>query len=80
MNEKGKYISDGGITFGYGHYVSASEYANDAEERKLVDTYIKNVSILPSQIPAEGVPYKVPNSTYVPIEEMENCTMDSRSQ
>lgn len=66
-----EYESDGGITFGYGHYVSVEDYNDYESERKLVDTYAPNASLLPSDIPNDGHAYKVPNSSYVPIEEIE---------
>ena len=33
------YAHDGGITFGYGHYVSEAEYKTDEKESELVDKY-----------------------------------------
>ena len=63
------WVSDGGITFGYGHYVDQSEYNIIASERALVDTYAKGAPILPLKTPSNGVAYSVPGSSYVPIEE-----------
>lgn len=34
-NSKGQYISDGGITIGYGHYISSAEYKTDLDEKIL---------------------------------------------
>jgi RHS repeat-associated protein len=66
-----EWVSDGGITFGYGHYVSKGEY-NDvsSSERGLVDIYAKGASILPTTTPSNGVPFKVPNSSAMPISEV----------
>lgn len=66
-----KWVSDGGITFGYGHYVSKGEYDDvSSSERALVDKYAKGASILPSTTPSDGVPYRVPGSSAVPIAEV----------
>lgn len=41
----GQWESDGGITFGFGHYVSQSEYQTDQSEKALVDQYAKGASM-----------------------------------
>lgn len=66
-----KWESDGGITFGFGHYVSKKEYGIDKEEKSLVDKYIKNASLLPANIPKDGVSYKVPGATYMTMTEVD---------
>lgn len=40
------YVGDGGITFGYGHYINADEYKNDKSEKKIVDTYLKKEQLV----------------------------------
>jgi hypothetical protein len=67
----GQWESDGGITFGFGHYVSQSEYGTDAIEKALVDKYAKGAALIPSNIPSNGVSYIVPGSTYMPIKDVE---------
>ncbi len=67
----GKWESDGGMTFGFGHYVSQSEYGTDATEKALVDKYAKGTALIPSNIPLNGVSYIVPGSTYMPIKDVE---------
>lgn len=59
------YVGDGGITFGYGHYVSPGEYDTDPDEQSLVDTYCPSGAMDNTNL--SGV---VPNSDYVPIDEV----------
>lgn len=54
-NTTGQWESDGGITFGFGHYVSQAEYGTDATEKALVDKYAKGAPLIPSNIPSDGV-------------------------
>ena len=70
--ENGNYISDGGITFGYGHWVSQDSYNTEIEQKNLVDKYAPGVSFVPPYIPDNGVSYKVSGSTYMPIDEAKN--------
>ena len=70
--ENGNYISDGGITFGYGHWVSQGSYNTEIEQKNLVDKYAPGVSFVPPYIPDNGVSYKVSGSTYMPIDEAKN--------
>ncbi len=70
--ENGNYISDGGITFGYGHWVSQDSYNTEIEQKNLVDKYAPDVSFVPPYIPDNGVSYKVSGSTYMPIDEAKN--------
>ena len=65
----GVYKSDGGITLGYGYYVGPKKYEQDAEATKLIDQYATNASFTPPYVPNNGVSYRVPGSTYMPIEE-----------
>ncbi|WP_372999183.1 glycoside hydrolase family protein, partial [Lutispora sp.] len=64
------WISDGGITFGYGHYVNKNDYENSPSERALVDKYANGASILPPTTPSNGIAYKVPNSLAMSMEEV----------
>lgn len=66
------YISDGGITFGYGHWVSQGSYNTEIEQKNLVDKYAPGVSFVPPYIQDNGVSYKVSGSTYMPIDEAKN--------
>ncbi|MBO7451097.1 MAG: hypothetical protein J6U54_12105 [Clostridiales bacterium] len=59
------YVGDGGITFGYGHYVSRNEYNTDPDEQALVDTYCPSGAM--NSTNAYGV---VPDSDYVPMDEV----------
>lgn len=70
-NDQKEWVSDGGITFGYGHYVSYQEYLKDEDEKKLVDSYILNADFTPNYIPSNGAPYRVENAELVPIDTAE---------
>lgn len=67
----GQWESDGGITVGFGHYISQAEYVTDASEKAIVDKYAKGAPLIPSNIPSDGVSYIVPSSTYMPIQDVE---------
>ena len=75
----GEYISDGGITFGYGHYVSQLMYEKEEVSRVLVDTYAQNVSIIPQYIPEDGRSYPAEGSIPVPMECVDELFMDDIS-
>lgn len=62
------YESDGGITFGYGHWIDQSKYEFNEYNRELIDTYAPGAPFEPSDIPAGGISYKVPGSSYLPME------------
>jgi len=62
-----KWVSDGGITFGHGIYVTKSMYDTDPDIKKMVDKYAPGASFVPPSTPRNGVPYKVPNSIAMPI-------------
>lgn len=66
------YYSDGGITFGFGHYINKAEYENNILERDIIDEYNLAGQFIPPYIPKDGVSYKVPGSAYMPIEEAES--------
>ena len=68
--QNNNWISDGGITFGYGHWVSVNDYKNISSEKALVDKYAKGAPLLPKIVPKNGVPYKVPNSIPMPMNEV----------
>ena len=73
------YISDGGMTFGYGHYVSKSEYIGAkavASEQALVNTYAPGASITPPSIPSDGIPYRVAGSILMPINVVNDLKKD----
>lgn len=70
--KSGQWESDGGITFGFGHYVSRADYIANSEDKILVDTYTKGASITPSNVPSNGVPYVVPGSAYMGIKDVED--------
>lgn len=57
------YVGDGGITFGYGHYISESECLIDSSEMALYDEYIPNGTSFDGQ---GGT--LVPDAKYMPIE------------
>ena len=65
-----KWKSDGGITFGYGHWVSQWDYDNNENEKALVDRYAFGASFTPPYVSNEGTSYKVSGSSYMPIEEV----------
>ncbi len=67
QNNQSEWASDGGITFGYGHYVSYNEYLKNEDEKNLVDSYISNANFTPEYIPSDGVAYRVENAKLVPI-------------
>jgi len=67
QNNQSEWVSDGGITFGYGHYVSYNEYLKNEDEKNLVDSYISNANFTPEYIPSDGVAYRVENAKLVPI-------------
>lgn len=67
-NEKGEYISDGGMTFGYGHWISPKLYDDEIDAKNLIDTYAYGADIIPDVISINGTPVKVENSTSVPID------------
>ncbi|MDE6950423.1 MAG: hypothetical protein K2P64_05855, partial [Lachnospiraceae bacterium] len=71
----GKFQSDGGITFGYGHIVSQWDYDNNSNEKTLADKYAFGAIFKPEKVPNDGVPYKVPDSSYMPIEEAKKLMM-----
>jgi len=64
----GGFESDGGISIGYGHWISEGEYISDPDEKSLIDTYAPGASLIPSYIPSNGVTYAVPGTSYVPID------------
>jgi GH24 family phage-related lysozyme (muramidase) len=68
-NSLGQWISDGGITLGYGIWVSQRMYNEDTRMRALIDKYAPGASFTPPHIPYNGVTYVVPNSTHMPLEE-----------
>lgn len=61
------YVSDEGITLGYGHWISEKLYNDDYFEKNLIDTYAPNSLFIPTYIPKKGQTYKVPNSKFVPL-------------
>ena len=70
------YVGDGGITLGYGHYISFEEAQSDSEEMALLQKYINFGEAITSDDfdDGEGMikkPRIVPNSTPIPIEELE---------
>lgn len=67
--KNGAYVSDGGITLGYGYYVSEWTYQNNSEARALIDKYAHGAPILPQYVPSNGITYRVPESSYMPIAE-----------
>ena len=69
QDSAGNWISDRGITFGYGHWVSEETYNSKKDAKALVDKYAPGASLMPEVIPNNGRSYKVPDSSYMPIEE-----------
>lgn len=67
--ERQIYYSDGGITFGFGHYINEEEYKNSISEKKIIDEYNLAGQFIPPYIPEGGRSYKVPGSVYMPIDE-----------
>jgi GH24 family phage-related lysozyme (muramidase) len=67
QNNQSEWVSDGVITFGYGHYVSYNKYLKNEDEKNLVDSYISNANFTPEYIPSDGVAYRVENAKLVPI-------------
>ena len=65
------WISDGGITIGYGHWISKGLYSGNDDDKELIDKYALNAPILPINIPRNGKTYVVPGSSYVPLNETE---------
>lgn len=61
----GVYKSDGGITFGYGHYVAD---VTDEYDRELMEQYAPDADFAPPYIPENGLSYRVPGSSYIPME------------
>jgi len=66
----GEWESDGGMTFGFGHFVSPLECDIDKDEKALVDTYARGLPIIPGYIPSNGVSYAVPGSKYMSMESV----------
>lgn len=65
----GGYESDGGITFGYGHYVRS---ASEDDDRELMEMYAPGASFTPPYIPENGASYRVPGSSYIPMQLAED--------
>jgi GH24 family phage-related lysozyme (muramidase) len=65
----GRWVSDGGITLGYGHWVNQSKYRQSTISKTAKDKYAPNAPFVPSSIPANGRPYRVPGSLLMPIRE-----------
>ncbi|MDR1773215.1 MAG: hypothetical protein LBS02_21650 [Hungatella sp.] len=63
-----QWVSDGGITFGHGIYVTKSMYDSDRKIKKMVGKYAPGASFVPPSTPSNGVPYKIPNSKAMPID------------
>ena len=78
-DSQGQYISDGGITIGYGHWISQSEYYMQLSEKNIIDQYAFGASFVPPYIPSDGRSYKVPNSKYIPLEEINKIFDDDIS-
>ncbi|WP_312442715.1 lysozyme [Lacrimispora sp.] len=68
----GGYISDGGITFGYGHWISQAKYNANPDSKLLIDTYCPGASFLPTTIPSDGVSYVVRNSSYISLQKADD--------
>ncbi|MCL2083025.1 MAG: peptidoglycan-binding protein [Oscillospiraceae bacterium] len=68
--ENNRFISDGGITFGYGHHITQDSYNKDENHAKaIVDKYAPKAVFIPSQILSNGSSYRVPGSSYMPMDE-----------
>ena len=64
--------SDGGITIGFGHYISENEVTKgtdgfDQSEHDLLYTYVNQGTPLKGVPPNNGLSYRVPNSRHVPL-------------
>lgn len=69
------YVGDGGITFGYGHYMNYSEVLQDRDEKDLFTKYVSGIvdpNIFDDGLGIGVKPRKVPNSNPVPLEELED--------
>ncbi len=71
------YVGDGGITFGYGHYMNYDEAMMYKEEKDLLLKYVnvEEAEIMPElfddNLGTTIKPRRVPNSSPVPIEELD---------
>lgn len=74
-DENKNYISDGGITFGFGHWVSEGVYKASASDKELVDQYALGASFTPPYISTDGKSYKVTNSLYISVEKAQELLM-----
>lgn len=68
------YVGDGGITFGYGHYMDYDEVMEYQDEKDLFTKYVNGIEINP-EIFDDGLGLKVrprivPGSVPVPLEEL----------
>ena len=61
-NNTGEIISDGGITIGYGYWITKELYDRGGEPKELIDKYAPNASFNPPTIPSTGLSYKVSDS------------------
>jgi len=69
--ENNRFISDGGITFGYGHHITQDSYnKNENNAKAIVDKYAPGALFIPSQILSNGSSYRVPGSSYMPMDEV----------
>lgn len=68
----GEYESDGGITFGYGHWINKVKYDSNEYDRLLIDTYAPGAAFIPSSVPPNGRSERVPGSSYISMELAED--------
>lgn len=74
----GIWESDGGITMGYGVFISEASFNQNAEHRRLIDTYAPGASFVPPHTPSNGMPFKVAGSSFMRIadaEELKRTTL-----
>jgi GH24 family phage-related lysozyme (muramidase) len=67
LGRPGTYESDGGITMGYGIFISQGSFNQNTEHRRLIDTYASGASFVPPHIPSDGLPFRVPNSIHMSL-------------
>lgn len=65
----GDWQSDGGITFGFGVWITESLFNQQAWARELINKYAPGASFVPPHIPQNGASFRVPGSFAMPLEE-----------
>jgi GH24 family phage-related lysozyme (muramidase) len=74
----GRWESDGGITVGFGSWISQGVYSQQEWARNIIDTYAPNASFTPPYVPANGTPRRVPGSMAMSLENATRLLEENR--